>query len=89
MECTNNGCNSQKTRVLETVDYSGRIRRRRKCRDCGHRFTTTERPANEKSDQTPPVGFHVGLSIAHFLESSGMLADGGLRESPVRPDNGT
>lgn len=31
------------SRVIETVPYSDRVRRRRECRECGHRWTTNER----------------------------------------------
>ena len=36
-------CRSPQTKVLDSRDSSGGIRRRRACSDCGHRFTTRER----------------------------------------------
>lgn len=40
MECPDCG---EDTRVIETVSYPNRVRRRRECEACGHRFTTDER----------------------------------------------
>jgi transcriptional regulator NrdR family protein len=38
------GCDSQRSRVLDTRVVEGAIRRRRECWTCGERFTTYERP---------------------------------------------
>lgn len=40
MDCPE--CGSDDTGVLETAPYSDRVRRRRECQACGHRFTTRE-----------------------------------------------
>ncbi len=41
MRCPN--CQSENTRVIDTFrDKTGRVRRRRACRQCGHRFSTIE-----------------------------------------------
>jgi transcriptional repressor NrdR len=37
-------CQSENIMVLDTNDSHGEIRRRRKCKDCGQRFSTIERP---------------------------------------------
>lgn len=37
-------CQSENIMVLDTNDTRGEIRRRRKCKDCGQRFSTIERP---------------------------------------------
>lgn len=36
-------CKSKKTHVVDTQDYGTYIRRRRKCLECGCRFTARER----------------------------------------------
>jgi hypothetical protein len=41
MRCPDCG---EDTRVIETVSYDNRVRRRRECDGCGRRFTTDERP---------------------------------------------
>jgi transcriptional repressor NrdR len=38
-------CNSSNSRVIDTRDAEGGIRRRRECEECGRRFTTYERVA--------------------------------------------
>lgn len=49
MKCP--ACLSQSTRVLETREkQSGIIARRHECKECGHRFTTLELPANAVSN---------------------------------------
>ncbi len=37
-------CQSDNIMVLDTNDTRGEVRRRRKCKDCGQRFSTIERP---------------------------------------------
>lgn len=37
-------CQSDNIMVLDTNDTHGEVRRRRKCKDCGQRFSTIERP---------------------------------------------
>lgn len=37
-------CQSDNIMVLDTHDTRGEVRRRRKCKDCGQRFSTLERP---------------------------------------------
>lgn len=37
-------CQSDEIMVLDTHDTRGEVRRRRKCKDCGQRFSTIERP---------------------------------------------
>lgn len=41
MDCPECGAD---TRVVETAPYPNRVRRRRECEACGHRFTTREGP---------------------------------------------
>jgi len=41
MECPNCGCGD--LRVVKTVSVTGQIRRRRECRHCGRRITTSEK----------------------------------------------
>ncbi len=41
MRCPN--CNSGATRVIDSREAAEAIRRRRRCEECGHRFTTYER----------------------------------------------
>ena len=41
LTCSKCGCHDFK--VLQTREVSGRVTRRRQCRNCGHRITTTER----------------------------------------------
>lgn len=50
MSCPN--CSSPNVRVLDTrpVDEGASVRRRRACRDCGHKWVTFEIDA----DQLPP-----------------------------------
>jgi transcriptional repressor NrdR len=37
-------CQSENIMVLDTHDTRGEVRRRRKCKECGQRFSTIERP---------------------------------------------
>lgn len=37
-------CQGENLMVLDTHDTRGEVRRRRKCKDCGQRFSTIERP---------------------------------------------
>lgn len=42
MQCPR--CDNPKSGVIETVPVRDRIRRRRRCQACGHRWTTMEMP---------------------------------------------
>jgi transcriptional repressor NrdR len=37
-------CSDAETRVVDSRESEGKIRRRRECRECGERFTTYEKP---------------------------------------------
>jgi transcriptional regulator NrdR family protein len=41
MECQRSGCNGETT-VITTIASHDKIERTRRCKRCGHRFTTTE-----------------------------------------------
>lgn len=41
-------CGSEKTRVVDSREAPGAVRRRRQCEPCGHRFTTFERVETTK-----------------------------------------
>jgi transcriptional regulator NrdR family protein len=47
MKCRLSNCDG-KTRVVETDDQGYRIRRRRECRECSHRFSTMEWAAERR-----------------------------------------
>lgn len=55
-------CNSTDHRVIETVDANSAIRRRRKCDNCGHRWTTFE------TTETP-VDLEAALANVRSLEA--------------------
>ncbi|BEQ14190.1 NrdR family transcriptional regulator [Desulfoferula mesophila] len=46
MDCQK--CKSNQDRVVATEGYSDRVRRRRECITCGHRWTTEERIIEEE-----------------------------------------
>jgi transcriptional repressor NrdR len=52
MKCRN--CNSRTTEVLETREFNNnRIKRRRQCKRCNHKFTTYETIVLDPGNETP------------------------------------
>jgi transcription elongation factor Elf1 len=64
MECVKCG---GKTRVIRTIQICGKTIRIRKCKKCGHEFTTEEK-AGERSSQSSVVSSQLSVADAGFKE---------------------
>jgi Zn ribbon nucleic-acid-binding protein len=73
-------CSARSWHVLRTENTPGKITRRRKCRQCGHRVTTAEKLVTGSTPDTPTkLGGSLEKSIAQLIQSAGLGTDGGLQ----------
>jgi|GEM_PF-2935069 len=69
-------CGSAALRTLRTTREHGYIVRRRKCRVCGQRMTTTERPVNDAPPNvTATCSALLQFSIGQIQRSLELLTD--------------